>query len=143
MDTLRGFLRAAHKRPRLRYRNHWNLTRSGLRWSSLATQHRHPPRGTTLVSSVAQRLLASARRFQSFSSAPNKNFELPNLLQPPRLNRAVSGSAQFTNRRSRTLFTSPNIKNVDNVFEPPALISGSGMPTTGILPITIPTFTNK
>ena len=52
-------------------------------------------------------------------------------------------AAQFTKRRSRTLFTNPNIKNVESVFEPPALISGRGMPVTGILPTTIPTFTNK
>ena len=52
-------------------------------------------------------------------------------------------AAQFTKRRSRTLFTSPSIKKVDSVFEPPALMSGRGMPVTGILPTTIPTFTNK
>jgi hypothetical protein len=49
---------------------------------------------------------------------------------------------QFTNRRSRTLFTSPSIKNIATIFEPPELISGRGMPVTGIRPTTIPTFTN-
>jgi hypothetical protein len=49
---------------------------------------------------------------------------------------------QLTNRRSRTLFTSPSIKNIATIFDPPELISGSGMPVTGILPTTIPTFTN-
>jgi len=84
-----------------------------------------------------------ARRSELFFRLPTKIFVLLNCSKSPRRYRAVSGSAQFTKRRSRTLFTSPNIKNVDNVFEPPALISGSGMPTTGILPTTIPTFTNK
>jgi hypothetical protein len=50
--------------------------------------------------------------------------------------------AQFTNRRSRTLFTSPSIKNIATIFDPPELISGSGMPVTGIRPTTIPTFTS-
>ena len=51
-------------------------------------------------------------------------------------------ATQFTNRRSRTLFTSPSIKNIATIFDPPELISGSGMPVTGIRPTTIPTFTN-
>src|SRR5581483_10249530 len=55
---------------------------------------------------------------------------------------AVSRPLQFTNRRSRTLFTSPSIKNTATIFDPPELISGSGIPVTGILPTTIPTFTN-
>jgi hypothetical protein len=50
-------------------------------------------------------------------------------------------ATQFTNRRSRTLFTSPSIKNIATIFDPPELISGSGMPVTGIRPTTIPTFT--
>jgi len=51
-------------------------------------------------------------------------------------------ASQFTNRRSRTLFTSPSIKNIATIFDPPELISGRGIPVTGILPTTIPTFTN-
>ncbi len=51
-------------------------------------------------------------------------------------------ATQFTNRRSRTLFTSPSIKNIATIFDPPELISGSGMPVTGIRPTTIPTFTS-
>jgi len=49
--------------------------------------------------------------------------------------------SQFTNRRSRTLFTSPSIKNIATISDPPELISGSGIPVTGIRPTTIPTFT--
>jgi hypothetical protein len=48
---------------------------------------------------------------------------------------------QLTNRRSRTLFTSPSIMNTENMFEPPELMSGRGIPVTGIRPTTIPTFT--
>jgi hypothetical protein len=36
----------------------------------------------------------------------------------------------------------PNIKNTERIFEPPELIRGNGIPVTGILPTTIPTFTN-
>ena len=50
----------------------------------------------------------------------------------------LEGLIQFTNLRSRTLFTNPSIRKIDQVFEPPALISGSGIPVTGILPTTIP-----
>ena len=50
--------------------------------------------------------------------------------------------AQFTNLRSRTLLTKPSIRNIDKILEPPALISGSGMPVTGIRPTTIPTLTS-
>jgi hypothetical protein len=48
---------------------------------------------------------------------------------------------QLTNRRSRTLLTSPSIKKNATMFDPPELISGRGIPVTGILPTTIPTFT--
>lgn len=53
----------------------------------------------------------------------------------------VSRTLQLIKRRSRTLFTSPSIINMDNVFDPPALMKGSGMPVTGIRPITMPTLT--
>jgi len=52
------------------------------------------------------------------------------------------GSLQFKNRRSLTLFTRPSIRKTDQVLEPPKLISGSGMPVTGMRPTTIPTFTS-
>ena len=101
----------------------------------MAAQGNHPLIGRAALSSERPAL-------PEFSFGSQQNFVLLNLsYTAATLSRL--GSAQFTNRRSRTLFTSPNIKNVDNVFEPPALISGSGMPTTGILPTTIPTFTNK
>ena len=59
-----------------------------------------------------------------------------------RLASPFPASCQFTNRRNRTLFTSPSIKNIESVLDPPELINGSGMPVTGIRPTTIPTFTN-
>ena len=49
---------------------------------------------------------------------------------------------QFTNLLNLTLLTRPSIRNTDQVFEPPELINGSGIPVIGIRPITIPTFTN-
>lgn len=55
----------------------------------------------------------------------------------------IRAPIQFTNRRSRTLFTSPSIRNTEKIFEPPELINGRGIPVTGIRPTTIPTFTNK
>jgi hypothetical protein len=56
----------------------------------------------------------------------------------------LSGGAaiQFTNLRNLTPFTKPSIKKIDQVLEPPELISGSGIPVIGIFPTTIPTFTN-
>ena len=60
----------------------------------------------------------------------------------PRPASPFSASRQFTNRRNRTLFTSPSIKNIESVLDPPELINGSGIPVTGIRPTTIPTFTN-
>ena len=50
---------------------------------------------------------------------------------------------QLRNRRSLTLFTSPSIINTENIFEPPELMSGKGIPVTGMRPTTIPTFTSK
>ena len=105
-------------------------------------QHRRQTQGNHPISSVAQRY-NRAPGAPSFSFGSQQKFFTVHCLAFTAAHRVVSGSAQFTKRRSRTLFTSPNIKNVDNVFEPPALISGSGMPTTGILPTTIPIFTNK
>ena len=49
---------------------------------------------------------------------------------------------QPINLRSRTLLTSPSIMKTEIIFEPPALIRGSGIPDTGTLPTTIPTFTS-
>ena len=75
------------------------------------------------------------------AAGPNKaiSFSLQNgcLIRQPLVN-----CLQFTKRRRRTLLTSPNIINVESVLEPPALISGRGIPVTGIRPITIPTFTS-
>ena len=86
------------------------------------------------------------------AAATNKSFEmhlLPGItfdLVPVRERRdpiRMILKIQLTNRRSRTMFTSPSIRNVDKVLDPPELISGNGMPVTGILPTTIPTFTNR
>jgi len=52
-----------------------------------------------------------------------------------------TGNLQFTKRRRRTLLTRPSIRNIDNILEPPALISGRGIPVTGMRPTTIPTLT--
>lgn len=60
---------------------------------------------------------------------------------PERIGPDRTGKLQFTKRRNRTLFTSPSIRNIDNMLDPPALISGKGMPVTGMRPTTIPTFT--
>ena len=117
------------------------------RWSSTGSQPdpydavlqpgNHP------ISSVASARVPGAPRSE-FPSAPNKKFVLQTKnKKTDEQAKACSTWNQFTKRLSRTLFTSPNIKNVDSVFEPPALISGRGMPVTGILPTTIPTFTNK
>ena len=78
--------------------------------------------------------------------ASSARLALRNPVQNPnpftlKLQDLASRTPQFKNRQSRTLLTSPSIINIDNVFEPPALIRGSGMPTTGIRPMTIPTFT--
>ena len=51
-------------------------------------------------------------------------------------------SIQPINLLRRTLLTSPSIMKFESTLEPPALISGNGMPVTGIRPTTIPTFTN-
>lgn len=67
----------------------------------------------------------------SLLTAPNPK---SNLDQPAR---------QFTNRRSLTLWTRPSIRKVDSVLEPPALISGSGIPVIGMRPTTIPIFTSR
>ena len=55
---------------------------------------------------------------------------------------ASTNKSQLTNLLNLTPFTSPSIKKIDHVFEPPELMSGSGIPVTGIRPTTIPTFTN-
>ena len=75
------------------------------------------------------------RLYNAASTASQQILDLP-------LEAAAFDPLQFTNRRSRTLFTSPSIKKIDRILDPPALISGSGTPVTGILPTTIPTFTN-
>ena len=62
---------------------------------------------------------------------------------PPAIQDNHTRALQFTKRRNRTLFTSPSIKNTDRRLEPPLLISGKGMPVTGIRPTTIPMFTNR
>lgn len=65
-------------------------------------------------------------------------------LQAPRVPLAPNKffSTQFTNRLRRTLFTSPSIKKLDKILDPPALISGRVMPVTGIRPTTMPAFTS-
>src|SRR5262249_27797506 len=88
----------------------------------------HPPRA-----------LLPAPGVTSFSFGSQQNLNCSQIFYTP----LAATAAQLTKRRSRTLFTRPSIKNVDSVFEPPALIRGRGMPVTGILPTTIPTFTNK
>ena len=54
---------------------------------------------------------------------------------------AVSSRRQCANLLVLTLFTRPSIRKTDQVFDPPELIRGSGMPVTGIRPTTMPTFT--
>jgi hypothetical protein len=73
-------------------------------------------------------------------SQPGKTWRI---LQSPSWEAAAPRPLQFTNRRSRTLFTSPSIKKIDKMFDPPALMRGSGIPVTGMRPTTIPTFTNR
>ena len=48
------------------------------------------------------------------TAAAKSNSLTLNLLEPGRVS-----TAQFTNRRSRTLFTSPSIKNTARIFDPP------------------------
>src|SRR5947209_7307960 len=93
-------------------------------------------RATTCDTSTA---FHNRRTFSGKSENPCPSQFDPFLLS----NRPIPGHTyQFTNLRNLTLFTKPNIRKIDHVFEPPELIKGNGIPVIGILPITIPTFTN-
>ena len=54
----------------------------------------------------------------------------------------VQGRNQVADRLSLTLLTRPSNKKTDRIFDPPELISGRGIPATGIRPTTIPTLTS-
>jgi hypothetical protein len=78
-------------------------------------------------------------RFRESQLAPNnlQTFDAQDIASYPEV------LLQFTNLRSRMLFTSPSSMKFDKIADPPALIKGRGIPVTGIRPTTIPTFTKR
>jgi hypothetical protein len=103
------------------------------------------------TANLGEPLLARNLRSEGFfGSQPRSSIILSNQLLP-KLQHLAAGcppgvawpaAVQFTKRLRRTLFTSPSIKKFDKTLDPPALISGNGIPVVGIRPTTIPALTS-
>src|SRR5260370_42691694 len=100
-----------------------------------------PPAGNPFLIRM-HALALSAHRSESPVRPPTKflgRLRPPNFLSSKQLGPAgccvpswvrETGKFQFTKRRTRTLFTRPSMRKMDNMLEPPALINGRGTPVT-------------
>src|SRR6185295_876083 len=128
VDTRRGFrdARAGGYCPSRSPTMNQKLTHPGLMEIALNTQRRP---GNPLLFRMCAPFCAPTdpRVFlgpqQIFSGRHGRPLFLsPKLLTPAseRIWHGQTSKLQFTKRRKRTLFTSPSIRNIDNMLEPPA-----------------------